>query len=71
MKLNADGSAAVFRGREPTEFDTGSWRIDGGRLCRAWKKSGSLCSDAVSEGPKIQLFDRAGLMLIDARIVED
>jgi CubicO group peptidase (beta-lactamase class C family) len=71
MRLNSDGSAAILRGGELTEFDTGSWRVDGGQLCRAWKKSGSQCSAAVSEGSKIQLFDRAGMMLIDARIVED
>jgi CubicO group peptidase (beta-lactamase class C family) len=71
MRLNADGGAVLLRGRELTEFDAGSWRTDGGQLCRAWKKSGSQCSAAVSEGSKFQLFDRAGLMLIDARIVED
>jgi CubicO group peptidase (beta-lactamase class C family) len=71
MRLNADGSAAVLRGRESTEFDTGSWRVDGGRLCRAWRKSGSQCSAAVSEGAKIQLYDGAGIMMIDARIVDD
>jgi CubicO group peptidase (beta-lactamase class C family) len=71
LRFNADGSAVLLRGREPTEFDTGSWRIDGGQLCRTWKKSGSLCSAVVSDGAKIQLFDRRGLMLIDARIVDD
>jgi CubicO group peptidase (beta-lactamase class C family) len=71
MRLNSDGSAAILRGGELTEADTGSWKVDGGQLCRTWKKSGSQCSAAVSEGSKIQLFDRAGLMLIDARIVED
>ena len=71
LKFNADGGAVLLRGREPTEFDTGSWRIDGGQLCRAWKKSGSICSAVVSDGTKIQLFDRNGLMLIDGRIVDD
>ena len=71
MRLNSDGSAAILRGGELTEVDTGSWRVDGGQLCRTWKKSGSQCSAAVREGSTIQLFDRAGMMLIDARIVED
>jgi CubicO group peptidase (beta-lactamase class C family) len=71
MRLNADGSAVALRGAELVEFDTGSWKVDGGQLCRTWKKSGSQCSAAVREGSKIQLFDRAGMMLIDARIVED
>jgi CubicO group peptidase (beta-lactamase class C family) len=71
MRLNADGSAAVLQGRELTEVDTGTWSVRDGRLCRAWRKSGSPCSAAVSDGSKIQLFDGAGMMLIDGRIVDD
>ena len=71
IRLNADGSAVVLRGREPTELDTGSWSVRDGQLCRAWKKLGSQCSAVVSDGSKVQLFDRAGLMSIDGRIVED
>ena len=71
IKLNADGSAAILRGSELEEVDTGSWSVREGQLCRAWKKSGSQCFAAASDGSKIQLFDRAGLMLIDARIVDE
>jgi CubicO group peptidase (beta-lactamase class C family) len=71
VRFNPDGSAAILQGREMTEFDTGSWSVRDGQLCRAWKKSGFLCSAAVSDGSKIQLFDRAGMMLIDGRIVDD
>jgi CubicO group peptidase (beta-lactamase class C family) len=71
IKLNADGSAAILRGREQTEVDTGTWSIRGDQLCRAWKKSASQCSAAVNDGSKIQLFDRAGMMLIDGLIVDD
>jgi CubicO group peptidase (beta-lactamase class C family) len=71
IRLNADGSAVVLRGREPTELDTGSWSVRDGQLCRAWKKLGSQCSPVVSDGSKIQLFDRAGLMSIDGRIADD
>jgi hypothetical protein len=42
-----------------------------GQLCRAWKKLGSQCSAVVSDGSKVQLFDRAGLMSIDGRIADD
>ena len=71
IRLNADGSAVVLRGREPTELDTGSWSVRNGQLCRAWKKLGSQCSAVVSDGSKVQLFDRTGMMSIDGRIVED
>lgn len=71
VKLNADGSAANLGGRELTELDTGSWSVEGDRFCRTWKKSGSRCFDVVSDGSRIQLFDRAGIMFIDARIVDE
>ncbi|GEP58309.1 serine hydrolase domain-containing protein [Reyranella soli] len=71
IRLNADGSAVVLRGRELTELDTGSWSVRDGQLCRAWKKLGSQCSAVISDGAKIQLFDRAGLMTIDGRFADD
>jgi hypothetical protein len=71
IRLNADGSAVALRGRELTELDTGSWSIREGLLCRAWKKLGSPCSAVVTDGSKVQLFDRAGLMTIDGRIADD
>ena len=71
IRLNADGSAVVLRGRELTELDTGTWRVREGQLCRAWKKLGSQCSAVVSDGSKIQLFDRAGMMSIDGRFADD
>jgi CubicO group peptidase (beta-lactamase class C family) len=73
IRLNHDGSAAVLRGREPTEFDTGSWSVRQGRLCREWKKiePRQLCFAAAGDGSSIQLFDRRGLMRIDASIVDD
>jgi hypothetical protein len=71
MRLNADGSAVVLQGRELTELDTGSWSVRDGQLCRAWKKLGSQCSAVVTDGSKVELFDRAGLILIDGRIADD
>jgi hypothetical protein len=71
IRLNADGSAVVLRGRELTELDTGSWSVREGQLCRAWKKLGSQCSAVVSDGSNVQLFDRAGLMTIDGRFADD
>ena len=71
LRLNADGSAVVLQGRELTELDTGSWSVREGQLCRAWKKLGSQCSAVVSDGSKVQLFDRTGLMSIDGRIADD
>jgi CubicO group peptidase (beta-lactamase class C family) len=73
IRLNADGTAAVLRGKEPTELDTGSWSIRENELCREWKKSEprQRCMAAVIAGSKVQLFDRMGLMLIEARVVEE
>lgn len=72
IRLNTDGSAAVLRGNEPIELDTGSWSIREDRLCRDWKKiePRQLCLATASDGSRIQLFDQLGLMFIDARIVD-
>jgi len=74
MRLNADGTAAVLRGNEPTELDTGTWSIRENEFCREWKKlePRQMCmAAAVTAGLKIQLFDRMGLMYIEARVVEE
>ena len=70
--LNTDGSAAVLRGKEPVERDTGSWSVREDQLCRDWKKTEprQLCFSATSDGSRVQLFDRMGLMSIDARITD-
>ena len=72
IRLNADGSAAVLRGNEPTQLDTGSWSVREDQLCREWKKiePRQLCFAAASDGSRVQLFDRMGVMFIDARIVD-
>jgi CubicO group peptidase (beta-lactamase class C family) len=72
IRLNADGTAAVLRGKEPTELDTGSWSIREGQLCREWKKMEprQMCLTVASDGSRVQLFDRMGLMYIDARIAD-
>jgi CubicO group peptidase (beta-lactamase class C family) len=73
IRLNPDGSAVVLRGREPTELDTGFWQVQGDQFCRKWNKiePHHMCFAVVSDGSNIQLFDDKGLMLIDARVVDD
>ena len=74
MRLNADGTAAVLRGNEPTELDTGTWRIRENEFCREWKKlePRQMCmAAAVNAGLKVQLFDRMGLMYIEARVIDE
>jgi hypothetical protein len=73
VRLNTDGTAAVLRGKEPTEFDTGTWTIRNNKFCREWKKiePRQMCMAAVSAGSKIQLFDSMGLMFIEARVMEE
>jgi CubicO group peptidase (beta-lactamase class C family) len=73
MRLNADGTAAVLLGNEPIEFDRGTWSIRENEFCREWKKiePRQMCMGAVSAGSKIQLFDRMGLMFIEARVIDE
>ena len=73
FRLNADGSTVFLRGREATEFDTGTWGIREGKFCREWRKMEprQTCSSAVINGSAIQLFDRMGLMFIEARLVQE
>ena len=70
IRLNADGSAAALRGTEPTQFDTGTWRVEDDRLCRDWHKTQPLqaCWTAIVDGSQIGFYDRNGLMIIAARI---
>ena len=73
MRINRDGSAAFRRGREATDYDTGSWSLNGDRLCREWQKiePRRACFAVVGDGAHVELFDRRGLMVIDARITEE
>ena len=73
MRLNADGSAAVFGGRERSELTTGSWQVQGDQFCRDWNKiePRHMCFAVAGDGANIQLFDGRGLMYIDARLVDD
>jgi CubicO group peptidase (beta-lactamase class C family) len=73
IRLNPDGSATLLEGREMAELDTGFWRVQGDQLCRDWKKiqPRQMCFAAASDGSELQLFDRRGLMYIDARIVDE
>jgi CubicO group peptidase (beta-lactamase class C family) len=73
IRLNADGSATLLEGREMAELDSGLWSVQGDQFCREWKKiqPRQMCFAAVSEGAELKLFDRRGLMFIEARIVDD
>jgi CubicO group peptidase (beta-lactamase class C family) len=73
IRLNADGSAAVLRGKAPTELDTGTWSIRENEFCREWKKlkPRQMCMAAAVNAGKVQLFDRHGLMYIDARVIDE
>jgi CubicO group peptidase (beta-lactamase class C family) len=73
IRLNADGSTAFLRGREPVEVDAGTWSIRGDELCLEWRKLEPRrhCLAAAIAGSQIQLFDRMGLMLIEARVIDE
>jgi hypothetical protein len=55
----------------PDAYDT--WSIRADQLCREWTKlePRQRCLAAASAGSKIQLFDHMGLMLIEARVVDE
>jgi hypothetical protein len=73
MRLQVDGTVSYRKGRDAVEYDTGSWTVDGDRLCREHTKTPphKTCVTAVLEGSRIQLFDANGLMEISAQIVRD
>lgn len=39
IRLNADGTAAAMKGREPVQYDSGTWSVEGDRFCRQWGKT--------------------------------
>ena len=73
LRLDKDGTSAFLRGREASEFDTGSWSVRGDQLCREWRKlkPPSTCYSVVGEGSRVRLFDAKGLLVIDASLVEN
>ena len=73
IRLNADGSAVMLRGREPAEHDSGSWQVEGDHFCCNWQKiqPRRMCLAVTTDGSMVQLFDRRGLMLIDGHLVDN
>jgi CubicO group peptidase (beta-lactamase class C family) len=72
IRLNVDGSAALLREREPVEVDTGTWSIRGDEFCLEWKlEPRQPCLASAIKGSQIQLFDHMGLMLIEARVIDE
>jgi CubicO group peptidase (beta-lactamase class C family) len=73
IRLDVDGTAAALKGREPVQYDSGSWRVEGDRFCREWKKTRPqrLCLTAVADGGHVEFFDDKGLMFINARLSDD
>ena len=70
VRLNADGTAAALKGREPVQYDAGSWRIKEGRFCSDWQTTRQhLCLTVVAQGDHYQFFDDNGLML--ARLTDN
>jgi hypothetical protein len=70
IKLDVDGDATVLRGLDRVQFDAGTWRVDGDRLCRDWHKTEPLhtCWSAIGKDDHISLFGGDGLMVIDAHL---
>jgi hypothetical protein len=56
----------------PFVLDTGSWSIRENQLCGEWKtfEPRQLCLTVASDGSRVQLFDRMGLMYLDARTAD-
>lgn len=71
MRLDRDGSAALFKGASAAAADdTGTWNISGDKFCRDWQKikPRHACFAAVQDGTEVQFFDRNGLMVIDSHV---
>jgi hypothetical protein len=73
IRLDADGTATAFRGREPVQYDSGSWLIQGDRFCRDWQKTTPphLCLTVVADVERIDFFTDNGLMFFRARVSDD
>jgi len=73
IRFQQDGTAVALKGKEPAQFDAGSWRVDGDRLCRDWEKTQpkQLCWVVVNDAASVALFDQSGLMYIKARLSDE
>jgi CubicO group peptidase (beta-lactamase class C family) len=71
--LNTAGSAALLGRDSRAKLDEGSWSIREDRFCRDWKRTmpRQMCFMAVGDASHVALFDRTGLMVIDAVIADD
>jgi len=69
-QLRADGTLSILAGAEQRERFTGSWRVDGDRLCRTLSEPNTreACFSVVASGSRLQLFTADGLMRLDARV---
>jgi len=68
--LNRDGTMALFKGDSTVASDTGTWKVGGDQYCRVWQKiiPHDACFDVIRNGANVELFDRNGLMIVDARL---
>ena len=73
IRFAADGTAVALRGREAAQYDAGTWRVEGDRLCREWEKTQPkrLCWVVVTDAANVALFDQNGLMYIKARLSDE
>ncbi|MBR1235688.1 serine hydrolase [Bradyrhizobium sp. AUGA SZCCT0182] len=69
-QLRADGTLSILAGAEQRERFTGSWRVDGDRLCRTLNEPNTreACFSVVASGSRLQLFTADGLMRLDTRV---
>jgi CubicO group peptidase (beta-lactamase class C family) len=70
IRLRADGSASLARGRDERLIAEGSWKIEGSKLCSEWTTLHSKreCYAVVISGDKVDLFDADGIAVIEADI---
>jgi hypothetical protein len=73
IRFNRDGTMVALKGKEPAQYDTGTWHVEGGRICREWEKTKPqhLCLAVVADASHVELFDDKGLMFINARLSDD
>ena len=70
-QLRADGTMSILAGPARRERWTGTWRVDDrDRFCRTLNENDAreLCLVVVANDARLQLFDRDGLMRLDAEV---
>jgi CubicO group peptidase (beta-lactamase class C family) len=73
IRLRADQTATLARGRDERLIAEGSWEVHGDKLCRQWKTlhANFDCFSVIIDGETVDLFDADGVPFIEAHLSRD